>query len=161
MKTPPHCKTPSLWLFGRAYTQHPRRFGACLLLGSLAACATEPVAAPPSGPQLLARVHELIGGGACQVDSDCRTLAIGQKSCGGPESYLPWSIQGTDASALNRAAADYNAWRRASDKANDRVSNCQFISDPGAYCAPAKDAAGGGKTCQLQAAPGRPGASNR
>jgi hypothetical protein len=88
-------------------------------------------------------------------------VAIGHKSCGGPEGYLPWSIQGTDAGALTRAAADYNAWRQAAQVADGRASNCQFIGDPGATCAPAKGGAAGGKTCQLLQAPGRPGVSSR
>ncbi len=152
-----------------AFSRRPHQFAACLLgwallgsmLGSLSACAAEPVVAPPSGPLLLTRVNELIGGAACQADSDCRTVAIGHKSCGGPEGYLPWSIQGTDAGALTRAAADYNAWRQAAQAADGRVSNCQFVSDPGAACAPAKGAAAGVKTCQLLTAPGRPGLQSR
>ena len=169
MKTPTSRKTPPLQSFASALRRRPYRFATCLLpvpllallLGSLAACATEPTAVPPSGPALLARVHELIGTAACRSDSDCRTVAIGHKSCGGPEGYLPWSIQGTDAGALTRAAADYNTWRRAAQAADGRVSNCQFIGDPGAVCAPAKGAAAGGMSCQLLQAPGRTGPSSR
>ena len=141
------------------------RLAACLLwLGALAACAAEPLpvaAQQQPGAPRLALVQTLIGTAACQADTECRTVAIGYKACGGPEGYLAWSATGTDADALARAVADHNAARQAAQAADGRVSNCQFVVDPGALCRAAATGNGGTRTCQLQTPAGRNGLSSR
>jgi len=92
-----------------------------------AACAS-----PPAGS--LAAVTTLIGDAACSDDSQCRTVAIGAKACGGPEAYLAWSVLRTDAQALDAAAAAYNRARASEQAQSGRVSNCALVADPGASC---------------------------
>ena len=107
-----------------------------------AACAT-----PPADP--LAAVTALIGDAACDDSSQCRTVAIGAKACGGPEAYLAWSTRRTDAKALEAAVAAQGRAQVQDVPPGRRVSNCQFVADPGAACVPA---AGGGRACVLQRA---------
>lgn len=138
-----------------------RRGSAWLLLVALAAAApaTAPASGgdgkPAAGSASLDGILALIGAARCEVDAQCRTLAIGHKACGGPEAYLAWSVSDTDAAALNRAAAAYAESRRTAQQASGRMSNCQFVTDPGASCAAVKGQPGAAKRCQLGSAPGR------
>jgi hypothetical protein len=124
----------------------------------LAACATEPAPAAAGATDTLAGVQALIGQAACRTDTDCRTVAVGHKACGGPLAYLPWSVAVTDSAALAQAVARYNAAQQAAQAAGGLLSNCQFVGDPGATC---RAAAGGGLRCQLRSAPDRAGPTSR
>jgi hypothetical protein len=120
-----------------------------LLLASCAACstgaATQAPQAPPSqstsqppspAPQgdTLARIRAMIGTPGCSSDAQCHTLAIGHKSCGGPEGYLAWSSASTSQAELQALGERYKEERRAADAASGMVSTCRFMPDPGAVC---------------------------
>ena len=108
---------------------------------TLARCAqTTPVpaaaaaASEPESARLGRELRALIGPAACSADSQCRTLAVGAKACGGPAGYLAWSTQGTDAQKLTALAVRHaDAQRRETETAGMR-SNCMFVPDPGAAC---------------------------
>jgi len=113
--------------------------------------------APAGEKEPVKAITALIGDAACDSDSQCKTLAVGAKACGGPEYYLAWSTKRTDEAALREAAkSDLTAPRNTAANRGG-VSNCVFVSDPGAYCAaangtqvdPASKQAG---TCRLRAA---------
>lgn len=91
-------------------------------------------AAPGGQGDTLARIRATIGTPACSSDAECHTLAVGHKSCGGPESYLAWSSARTSQSELKALADRYNEQRRAADAASGMVSTCRFMPDPGAVC---------------------------
>jgi hypothetical protein len=103
---------------------------------------------------LRSRIQALIGTAACNTDADCRTSAIGAKACGGPEAYIAWSVRSTEEAALSRAVDDYNAAQQATNLREGRISNCEFVTDPGAMCV-ATDAASA--RCQLRQRSGRNG----
>ena len=119
-----------------------------LLLVSMSACAAGPAATDDAadGPARRAAVQALIDPPVCTADADCRTVAIGSKACGGPEAYLAWSTQRTDAKALESAVMAYGATRLESVAGGGRVSNCQVVTDPGAACLPTAS----GRACQLR-----------
>jgi hypothetical protein len=129
-----------------------------LLLAGCAACTTG--AAPEAGgPQArtppavqpapdgqgdtLARIRALAGTPSCSDDSQCRTLALGARACGGPESYLAWSSAHTPQAEIQALGERYQEERRAANAASGAMSTCRFMPDPGAVCR-----AG---TCQLGA----------
>ena len=116
----------------------PRLLVLAAMLALPAACAS-----PPAGS--LAEVTALIGDAACSDDSQCRTVAIGAKACGGPEAYLTWSVQRTDAQALDAAVAAYHRVRVAEVAQSGRASNCALVTDPGATC----QADAGVRACRL------------
>lgn len=113
------------------------RWLMALLLGSAAGGCTSaqperPRAVDPSARE---QIRQLIGDGQCKHDADCRTLAIGQKACGGPEAYLAWSTRNTDEQVLVAVAARYAKERRLQlEKPGALASNCALVSDPGAHC---------------------------
>jgi len=112
-----------------------------LLLVGCTACGTG--AAPADGQgDTLARIRALAGVPACSDDSQCHTLALGARACGGPESYLPWSSAHTSQAAIQALGERYKEERRAANAASGAMSTCQFMPDPGAVCR-----AG---TCQLR-----------
>lgn len=115
----------------------PARCLTALLLGSAAGGCTSAQPDRPSAADTSAReqIRQLVGDGQCKKDADCRTLAIGQKACGGPEAYLAWSTANTDEQALVAAAQRYAKERRLQlDKPGALMSNCALVSDPGAHC---------------------------
>ena len=133
---------------------------ALLLLSLGAACASDlgPVApvgasgsgaAGPATDDALATIHALVGDGACDSDTVCRSMPIGAKACGGPEGSFAWSTQRSDASKLADAVARYNAGRVAMNARDGRVSNCAMEIDPGVACLPKGTAGGPARRCQL------------
>ncbi len=76
----------------------------------------------------------MIGTAACTESSQCHTLPIGARACGGPQSYLAWSSAQTDGAALRALAQRFQEQRRAEDAAAGIASDCRFIPDPGAQC---------------------------
>jgi hypothetical protein len=112
------------------------RWGTALLLVTwLPLCAaTDPNVGGSGAEPALMQVHRLIGEAACTTNADCRTVAVGAKACGGPDAYLAWSARHTDAKALAAAAARYAELRRSQNEQSGRMSNCAFVSDPGARC---------------------------
>ena len=93
-----------------------------------------PVGAVPAGETARTQIQQLIGEAACTTDADCRTIAVGDKACGGPESYLAWSARQTDPQRLTAAAERYTSERKAQNQQSGMVSNCAFLTDPGARC---------------------------
>ena len=111
-----------------------RAWWAVLLLVS--ACQAQPVA--PAGPAdeaaLLARIRAEIGDARCSSDAPCRTLAIGHKACGGPQQWWAWSTTTGQADRLQAWAAELASLQQQRQEASGRVSNCQYVADPGAVC---------------------------
>jgi len=139
----------------------PRGTVAALVLATLAFAGGPPARAASNAPagekESIKAITALIGDAACDSDSQCKTLAVGAKACGGPEYYLAWSTKRTDAAALREAAKSNVIATRNMAANRGGVSNCVFVSDPGAYCAAANGthldpASKQGGTCRLRAA---------
>ncbi|MDR7272911.1 hypothetical protein J2X20_005596 [Pelomonas saccharophila] len=126
----------------------PHRLIAPLLAwAALTSCAQTPPAptaalAPPAAPaasepesaRLGRELRALIGTPSCSSDSQCRTIAVGAKACGGPVAYWAWSTQATDAQKLTALAAQQAAVQRREVEASGMRSNCAMAVDPGAVC---------------------------
>ena len=90
--------------------------------------------APGAAASLLQQLQAEVGDAACDSSAQCKTVAVGHKACGGPESYMPWSSKRSDAAKVARLAADLTAERRAQDVKSGMVSTCSMVIDPGAVC---------------------------
>jgi len=130
----------------------PARLAMVLLAGSLlAACQAQVLAVLPTvvaGPSaasatdkgqeqaatLLSRMRAEIGAARCDNDAQCRTVAVGEKACGGPEAWLAWSTTNSDAGRLAALSAESAAWARQHNAQSDMASNCRYNADPGAQC---------------------------
>ena len=119
---------------------------ALLLVTGLLACAARPAsepadpAAPPaSEPADAKAVREQItaeiGAASCTEHTECQTLPLGHKSCGGPESYVAWSSRTSNPERLQELGRRYTELARADAERSGMISNCMVTPDPGAQCA--------------------------
>lgn len=104
--------------------------------------AAAPVARAPSS--LMQQLQAEVGDAACDSSAQCKTVAIGHKACGGPESYMPWSSKRSDAARLASLAAELTAQRKAQNVSSGRMSTCSLVMDPGAVCTAGRCVAGQG-----------------
>lgn len=82
----------------------------------------------------LARIRKLIGTPSCTEDSQCHSLALGERPCGGPEGYLAYSTARSPDAELQALGAVYRAERHKAHTEAGRASDCRFMADPGALC---------------------------
>ncbi|MGQ3094167.1 MAG: hypothetical protein ACT6RP_12010 [Roseateles sp.] len=101
---------------------------------ALASCAQTPTAAEPEPQRLARELRTLIGPASCTADSQCRSLPVGAKACGGPTGYLAWSTKHTDEAALKALVAKQTAAQRHANTRPGLVSDCAVLVDPGARC---------------------------
>ena len=107
----------------------------------LAACAgarppvpaSEPAAATTTAA-LWQQIQSASADTACDSDSQCHSLGVGSKACGGPERYLAWSSQHGDGAQLKALVEQHSAARRTEDAREHMMSTCSLVSDPGAVC---------------------------
>jgi hypothetical protein len=104
----------------------------------VAAAAPVKSAAPAATGGLMAQIQAEIGEASCDNAQQCKTVAIGHKACGGPESYLAYSTKGNNEAKVTSLAAAYAAERKASNVASGRMSTCSMMMDPGATCSAGK-----------------------
>lgn len=93
---------------------------------------------------LAAQLQQQIGDAPCSSDAQCHTVAWGQKACGGPERWVPWSTQTTDAKTVNGLAQRLSTARKADHVRSGGVSTCFIQADPGARCVAGHCALNGG-----------------
>ena len=111
-------------------------------IATLVAAAQTPPDAGAGSQATLAQIEALVGAAQCVAASDCQSLALGAKPCGGPDSYLPWSAGQTSADALGALAYRYRQQRLALQAASGATSDCRFVPDPGATCTARPDGSG-------------------
>jgi hypothetical protein len=87
---------------------------------------------------------------ACSSHSDCATVGLGARACGGPEQYLAHSLIGADPARLQAALVRYAGLRQRQQAQHGEASICQVLPDPGAYC---------NRAMQCEVNPARSGAS--
>lgn len=83
---------------------------------------------------LMARISAEIGDARCTHDSQCRTLPLGEKACGGAVSWLPWSTAISNPNLLSLWADQLAALQRQRNARSGIESNCLYLPDPGAIC---------------------------
>jgi hypothetical protein len=75
-----------------------------------------------------------IGDARCSSPSVCRTIAVGEKACGGPQRYLIYSTAATDSARLAREVARYNDAERKRNREEGRMSDCMMVVRPQVSC---------------------------
>ncbi len=121
-----------------------RLSGALALCATFAACtgtansapvpAATPAAAPFAKSNMLQQIQAEVGDAACDSAQQCKTVAIGHKACGGPESYMAWSNKRSDGTKITQLAAALAAESKAQTINNGMMSTCSMVVDPGATC---------------------------
>ena len=114
--------------------------GACQAQTPVSAAGAATVASPAPAAvampdaALMARIQAGIGEARCSGDAQCRTLAMGEKACGGPERWLAWSLSSPQAAQLPAWAAESAVLARQRNARSGMLSNCLYQPDPGARC---------------------------
>ncbi|MDW5416791.1 hypothetical protein R6242_09455 [Iodobacter sp. CM08] len=83
---------------------------------------------------LLSALKKEMGQASCEQDTQCRVLALGLKSCGGPEFYWPWSVAEGKADKIAFLAKKYNDERAEQIKSSGELSDCSLVSRPAVVC---------------------------
>lgn len=76
-----------------------------------------------------AKIIKLVGEAKADTAKQCRLLALGQKACGGPESYLAYSITETDEKLLKQHAFMYKQLQQQMQAQSGLVSNCAVVPE--------------------------------
>ena len=76
----------------------------------------------------------LLANMACDAPAQCRTVGLGHKACGGPESYAAFSTKGGNEEKIKMLALQYAEARKREDEAAGRMSTGMATRDPGATC---------------------------
>lgn len=101
----------------------------CKLVGAPLMAATPASAADDP----LARLRALGAASQCRQASECTTVPVGMRACGGPAAYI--AVATADESAAQVLAQRHLAQRRAElARSPAPPSTCEAISDPGARC---------------------------
>ena len=119
--------------------------GACTVqLAAQTTTMTATKTAPPADPVAASRtaVTRLLVLN-CRENTDCATVGVGARACGGPEQYLAYAVRETPEPALRKATQDFARQRRKQLEERGEMSTCELLTDPGARCT----AAG---LCELQ-----------
>lgn len=85
-------------------------------------------------PTALARIEQLIGSAACETDSQCQAAGIGERPCGGAESYRAWSTASTQAKAMEETLLAYAQERLRWHEKVGVMSTCEIRPVPAARC---------------------------
>ena len=98
---------------------------------------TSTPAAPASDD--LARVESqldttLTQASTCTADTECRSVAVGAKACGGPTGYRAYSSKTASPDSVEALAQHERELAAAQAKASHQVSPCFMLADPGARC---------------------------
>lgn len=80
--------------------------------------------------QLRLAVDVAIGRPAASLQSQCRVIAIGVKSCGGPREYLVYSTEVTETQTLHDLVNEYNRCDRDRNERLGLMSDCEFVEEP-------------------------------
>lgn len=117
-----------------------RLAAASLLILTACAGARPPAQAPATAtdgarvPGLWQKIQAANTDLGCDNNSQCHSIGVGSKACGGPENFIAWSSRNSDGAQLKALVAQHSAARRDEDQRRGMMSTCSVISDPGATC---------------------------
>lgn len=108
--------------------------GLCGLAGCVQALSPVADTESPLDAQWQAIEAINVGDLACDTDSQCRTIPVGSKACGGPVRWLAWSTQGTGEAMLRKQIDRAASATVVAPGRRGGYSDCTVLPDPGAAC---------------------------
>ena len=79
-------------------------------------------------------IHTEIAKAECTNKKQCKALAMGNKACGGPQHYLPYSIQNTDVNKLVKLSEKHQQLSQKLNQLKGVLSDCAVIPKPVFVC---------------------------
>ena len=95
---------------------------------------SKPAASEDTLAALRQGVIQLIGEPTCRASGECRVIAFGSKPCGGPRSYLPYSLAVTDSITLADAVRAFNNEDTKNNQVLGLMSDCSVVQEPAVIC---------------------------
>lgn len=87
-----------------------------------------------SEKDLYAEIQQAAKTEGCISHDDCDLLPIGNKPCGGPESYQPYSKTSSDVAKLKELGKRYSDIRKQYNIDNQVIGICVVTPKPGVNC---------------------------
>ena len=81
-----------------------------------------------------AQIDTLIMKGTCTDSEDCRSIAFGDKPCGGPWGYKVYSVSGVDTLQLAGMVDAYFIFNRKLNERHGWMSDCMVVMPPNIDC---------------------------
>jgi hypothetical protein len=101
-------------------------------------CAKEVTLTPTDEDQQLVQlaknIEEFAKNKACTGGDNCRSMAMGSKACGGPTSYIIYSLSKTDEKLLAEKVKQYTDLEKEINIKYNRISDCSFLIPPTVDC---------------------------
>ena len=79
-------------------------------------------------------ILEMVGEAECSGSLDCRYVAFGDKPCGGPWSYLIYSVKTVDEDLLLMRVSQYNNFNEILNQEYGWASDCMVVPVPNVGC---------------------------
>src|ERR1700756_5028916 len=98
-------------------------------------------ATPPAGDLAAANAQlesTLNKASACTTDTECHSVAVGAKACGGPTGYRAYSSKAISTASVEALAQHPRELAAEAARASHQVSPCFMLADPGAHCEKSK-----------------------
>ena len=76
----------------------------------------------------------LDGASACTADTECHSVAVGAKACGGPTGYRAYSSKTVSTASVDALAQQERDLAAQAARDSHQVSPCFMLADPGARC---------------------------
>ena len=76
----------------------------------------------------------LASASACTVDTECHSVAVGAKACGGPTGYRAYSSKTVSTASVDALAQHERDLAAQAARESHEVSTCFMLADPGARC---------------------------
>ena len=71
---------------------------------------------------------------ACTADTECHSVAVGAKACGGPTGYRAYSSKTVSPASVDALAQHERDLAAQAARESHEVSTCFMLADPGARC---------------------------
>ena len=84
--------------------------------------------------QLSEEIEEFAKNKACSGGDNCKTMAMGSKPCGGPTSYIIYSLSKTDEKQLSDKVKQYTDLQKELNIKYNRISDCSLLIPPTVDC---------------------------
>lgn len=84
--------------------------------------------------RLSREINTLVGNAQCATALDCRSIAFGHKPCGGPSSFLAYSVLTTDSQQLAPKVEEFNELARTFDSLHGYASDCSLVMPQPVEC---------------------------
>ncbi|MBC7408314.1 MAG: hypothetical protein H7339_07990 [Arcicella sp.] len=102
------------------------------------ACSQEVPLTPADDDQKLVQlskeIEEFAKNKVCFGGDNCKTMAMGSKPCGGPTSYIIYSLSKTDEKQLSDKVKQYTDLQKELNIKYNRISDCSLLIPPTVDC---------------------------